>query len=72
MSLSIQEIDELGKRMDKDVRAIKEELIKICWWMRGGISLNEAAQLTYNDRLVIADLIKENLETTNRTRLPFF
>ena len=72
MSISIQEIDELGKRMDKDVRAIKEELIKICWWMRGGISLNEAAQLTYNDRLVIADLIKENLETTNRTRLPFF
>lgn len=72
MSLSIQEIDELGKKMEKDVKAIKEELIKICWWMRGGISLNEAAQLTYEDRLVIANLIKENLDTTNRTKLPFF
>lgn len=58
--------------MDNDVKAIKQELIKVCWWMRGGISLNEAAQLTYNDRLAIADLVKENLETTNRTRLPFF
>jgi len=72
MSLSIQDIDELGKKMERDVKAIKEELIKICWWMRGGISLNEAAQLTYEDRMVIANLIKENLDTTNRTKLPFF
>lgn len=58
--------------MEADVKAIKQELIKVCWYMRGGVSLNEAAQLTYSDRISIAELIKENLETTNRTKLPFF
>lgn len=58
--------------MDADVKAVKQELIKVCWWMRGGITLNEAAQLTYTDRQNIAELVKENLETTNRTKLPFF
>jgi hypothetical protein len=70
--MSLEEIDELGKKLENDVKAVKQELIKICWWMRGGISLNEAAQLTYNDRATIAELVKENLETTNRTNLPFF
>lgn len=70
--MSLEEIDELGKKLENDVKAVKQELIKICWWMRGGISLNEAAQLTYSDRATIADLVKENLETTNRTNLPFF
>lgn len=58
--------------MEADVKAIKQELIKICWYMRGGVSLNEAAQLTYNDRITVAELIKDNLETTNRTKMPFF
>ena len=72
MSLPIEKIDELGKGMEKDVRGIKDELIKICWWMRGGITINEAAQLSYKDRVSVAELIKENLDTTQKTKMPFF
>lgn len=35
--------------------------------MRGGLTYEEAAQLNHNERLIIGDLIKENLETTKKT-----
>jgi hypothetical protein len=62
----------LGKRYDKDIRAIKDDLIKITWWMRGGITLNEVMMLTAKDRETISAFIKENLETTQKTKMPFF
>lgn len=40
--------------------------------MRGGISLDEAFALTVEDREIIADFIKDNLETTKKSGMPFF
>lgn len=58
--------------MDQEAKAIKEEIIKLCWYMRGGMSLTEAHDLTLTERQLITDLIKSNLEITKETRLPFF
>jgi hypothetical protein len=58
--------------MEKEVRAIKEELIKLCWFMRGGMTLTEAYDTDPEDRELIAKLIESNIETTNKTKLPFF
>ena len=58
--------------MEKEIRAIKEELIKLCWFMRGGLTLTEAYDTDQEDRELIAKLIESNLETTNKTKLPFF
>jgi hypothetical protein len=40
--------------------------------MRGGISLDDAFALSVEDREIIADIIKDNLETTKKSGLPFF
>lgn len=40
--------------------------------MRGGITMDDAFALTVEDREIIADIIKENLETTKKSGLPFF
>lgn len=40
--------------------------------MRGGVTLDEAYTLTYEDKLLISDIIKENLETTKKSGMPFF
>ena len=40
--------------------------------MRGGVTLEEAYQLDYADRQMINELIKDNLETTKETGMPFF
>lgn len=58
--------------MEKETKAIKEEILKICWFMRGGVTLNEAYLLDFNDREIISGIIKENLETTKTSGLPFF
>lgn len=40
--------------------------------MRGGITYDEAMNLSSDERKMIADIIKDNLETTKTTKLPFF
>jgi hypothetical protein len=40
--------------------------------MRGGISLTEAYEMDLSDRQIINDIIKDNLETTKESGLPFF
>lgn len=40
--------------------------------MRGGITYNEAMNLSHSERTMIGGIIKENLETTKKTGLNFF
>ena len=40
--------------------------------MRGSISYDDAVMLCHEDRQMIAKIIKENLETTEKSGLPFF
>ena len=44
----------------------------MAWYMRGGISYDQALQLSVKERTIISELIKENLETTKKSGLPFF
>ena len=72
MYLDLPEIEGLVKSFEKDTKAIKDELIRICWFMRGSISYTEAHLLTGDERELIGKLIEANLETTKTTQLPFF
>jgi hypothetical protein len=40
--------------------------------MRGSISYEDAMLLSFNDRELINKIIKDNIETTEKTKLPFF
>jgi hypothetical protein len=40
--------------------------------MRGGISLDEVYQMSSEDREIVSKIVKENLETTKKSGLPFF
>jgi hypothetical protein len=40
--------------------------------MRGGLTYEEAVMLGIQEREIIGDLIKENLEVTKKSGLPFF
>jgi len=58
--------------MDKEVLEIRQEAIKMSWYMRGGLSYDQALQLSVAERNIISSLIKDNLDTTKKTGLPFF
>lgn len=40
--------------------------------MRGGVTYDEAMQMSQTDHSLINDIVKENLETTKKSGLPFF
>jgi hypothetical protein len=60
------------KKLDKQCDSVKDEAIRITWWMRGGISYNDALLLSSKEKEIIANLIKENVETSKKTGTPIF
>ena len=60
------------EKMEKQSRALKDEFIRMIWFMRGGLSYSEAHDLSHKEREIIRELIKENMETTKKSGLPFF
>jgi hypothetical protein len=58
--------------MDKEVRAFKEDALRMCWYMRGGLSYEDAMLLSETERKLVSTIIKDNLETTKKSKLPFF
>jgi|TARA_B110000977_G_scaffold136734_1_gene173660 hypothetical protein len=68
----VAEILEEVKIMEGEQKQLKSEIMKMCWYMRGGLTMDEGFSLSFEDRILINDIIKENLETTKKTQLPFF
>lgn len=66
------EILEEVTHMENEQKEIKSEILKLCWYMRGAVSLEEGFYLTYEDRSLISDIVKDNLETTKKSGMPFF
>ena len=60
------------KDFDNETKNLKLELMKVCWFMRGGMSWNEALVLSPDERTIVSQLVKENMETTKKSGQPFF
>lgn len=58
--------------MEKEAKALKSEAMKLSWFMRGGLSYDDAMMLSVSERENLNKLIKDNLETTKKSGLPFF
>jgi hypothetical protein len=72
LNMSMEEILREVDMLERESRALRKDIVQICWYMRGGITYDEAWQLGNEDREAIGELIKENLETTKTSGLPFF
>ena len=60
------------KDMDADIKNLKHELLKICWYMRGGVTYQEALNMSLEERQIVGNIVKDNLETTKKTGRDFF
>jgi hypothetical protein len=58
--------------MEKEVDNIRLEALRMAWYMRGGLPYDQALQLSRSERKLISDIIKDNMETTKKSGLPFF
>ena len=58
--------------MDKEVKSLKEDMLKMVWYMRGGVTYSEIVNMSTPEREYISALIKDNLETAKKTGQPFW
>ncbi len=72
MSLSNEEIVKMINGFEESTKALKHNVLKMCWYMRGGLTYDEGMATSHQDREIINNIIKENLDTTKESGLPFF
>ncbi len=72
MALSDSEIMKYLKDMDSEIKNLKHELLKICWFMRGGVTYQESLNMSVDERKIVANIVKDNLETTKKSGRDFF
>lgn len=72
MTLESDHIIKFIDQMEKECNDIRQEALKMSWFMRGGLSYEHALNLSSKERELLSALIKENLETTKKSGLPFF
>lgn len=71
MNLTIEEIEKEVEKLDKDSKALKKDIYRIAWYMRGSVNIDQAFALSFEDREIINEIIEENLKIVSETQLPF-
>lgn len=72
MILDNEEIVALLESYDKESKAYRDEALRMCWYMRGGLSYEDAMLLTKEEKDIISKIVNDNMETTKKSGLPFF
>jgi hypothetical protein len=70
-TMSNPDIVKYVDQLESIVKGIKDEIFKISWYMRGGVTAQELFHIySYEDRTLLSSLIKDNIETIQKTKLP--
>lgn len=70
--MSVPEVKQEIEKLESEKKSFRYDLLKMCWYMRGGLTLGEAYASTFEEREMIGNLVKENLDTAKKTGQPFF
>lgn len=68
----MEEIEKLTDSMVKEIDALDRNALKMSWYMRGGVSYSDIMNMTSKQVDALNSVIDENLETTKKSKLPFF
>ena len=50
------------KDMEKSQKELKHELMKICWYMRGGVSYAELLELPLSEYKFFNEVVEDNMK----------
>ena len=69
--MSDSDIEQYVKRLENESKNIKDEIFRISWFMRGGVSSYELFHVySAEDRAIMNKIIKENVENTKSAKMP--
>jgi hypothetical protein len=58
--------------MEKEANSVRAQCLKMSWYLRGGGTYEDVMNMSFQERTLISELIKEHHETTKNSKLPFF
>jgi hypothetical protein len=58
--------------MEKEANSVRAQCLKMSWYLRGGGTYEDVLNMSFQERTLITELIKEHHETTKNSKLPFF
>lgn len=58
--------------LDQEANQIREQSLRLTWYLRGGASYEQVMNMSHAERGMINALAKENIETTKKSNLPWF
>jgi hypothetical protein len=68
--LSDDQISEYLIRLENEVKQFKQTLFRTSWYMRGGVTMEDLLHTySFEDREMLYGIIKENINTTQETKL---
>ena len=70
--MSPEDMIALFDKLEAQSKALKEEALRLCWYMRGGLSYDESMMLSLDERKLIGKIVKDNLDTAKKSGMPFF
>lgn len=69
--MSASDIETYLIRLEKEIQEFKNELARISWYMRGGVTVHELLHIySADDRENFYSVIKENIDITKETKMP--
>ena len=68
----MEEMKKLGDDMWKEAMNLKFTAQKLSWYMRGGVSFTDIMNMSTEEFNNLNKIVEENLETTKKTKMPFF
>lgn len=70
--MSNSDIESYINNFDLEIKAIKDDIFRISWFMRGGVTSYELFNVySKEDRDIIDRIIKDNLDLTKKTGMNF-
>lgn len=70
--MSNSDIESYVNSLDTEIKIIKDDIFRISWFMRGGVTSYELFYVySKEDRDIIDKIIKDNLDLTKQTGMNF-
>ena len=70
LTLSSSEIEAYVNQLDKECNAIRDDILRVTWYMRGGVNYDQAMQLSNQERIIVQKIIKDNFDFIKKTQMP--
>lgn len=70
--MDTEDIEKLAKGMEEEANNIIYNAQKLSWFMRGGIQFTDIMNMTRQQIDNINKIVDDNMETTKKSKLPFF